>query len=107
MRSSSHFTILPDVLRAVAGAEQKRVGGFHDDEIVDANRGDKLLRAPEKISARVQRERRTGGNVLAFGVREQFVDRGPRADVAPADFRGNHEDARRWPLSRVARSMIA
>ena len=83
------------VLRAVARAEQQRVLGFHDDQVANPDRGDEFLRAPEKISLRVERDKFSGGNIFSGFPREQFVDGGPGTDVAPAHFRGQNEDAGR------------
>src|ERR1700689_3594500 len=84
-----------DVLRTVTGAEEQRVVGFDEDEIADADGGDKFLRAPEIVTAGIERERRARGNIRAALRRQKFVNSGPRTDVAPTDLGGNHKDARR------------
>ena len=88
------FDDFADVLGAIARTNQQGVGRLHDDEIVNADGGDEFARAPEEISRGVERQAWTGENILAWLFGEKFVDRGPGADVAPADFGGNDEDAR-------------
>src|SRR6266852_9904640 len=54
-----------DVLCAVAGAEEQRVGCFDDDQIADADGRDKFSGAPDKISFGIESLRGPGENILA------------------------------------------
>src|SRR5580692_5848580 len=89
-----------DVLRAVAGDDQKRVGSFYDNEVADADGGDEFRRAVEKIAGGIESQAVTGHDVVAGVFCEEFVDRGPGADVAPADVGGDDVYLRRAFLAR-------
>src|ERR1700689_2527098 len=89
-----------DVLRTVTGAEEQRVVGFDEDEIADADGGDKFLRAPEIVAVGIERERSASGNIRAALRRQNFVTGTPGADVAPTYLSGNHKHARRATSTR-------
>src|SRR5579859_2118531 len=94
------FDDFGDVLSAVAGNDEERVGGFDDNEIIDADGGDEFRRAVEQIAGGVERVAFASENIFAGFFGEQFVDGGPGADVAPADFSGDDENLRRAGLLR-------
>src|SRR5713226_3336977 len=89
-----------NVLRAVTGAEQQGLLGFDDDEITNPDRCNELLRAPQEITARVERHESSGRNVFSGLAREQFVDGGPGADVAPTHFCGQDKNTWRGGTAR-------
>src|SRR6266850_909740 len=60
------FNEFGDVLGAVAGDDEERVGGFDDDEVVDTDGGDEFRGAVEEIAGRVER---VAGRVAAWRVR--------------------------------------
>src|SRR5436305_15135485 len=84
------------VLRPVLRTNQKSIGRIHDHEIVYAHGGYKLFWAPQKISFRFERNKRTCGYISTVArtvaLRQEFVNRLPRTDVAPADGRRQHKD---------------
>src|SRR5712691_4712361 len=89
-----------NILRAVARAEKQSVLGFDDDEITNPDRCNELLRAPQEITARVERHESSGRNVFSGLARQQFVDGGPGANVAPAYFSGQNKNAWRGGTAR-------
>src|SRR6266853_3457878 len=91
---------LADILRAVARAEQQCVLGFDDNEIANPDRGDEFLGTPQEIAARIERHEASGGYVFSGFARQQFVDSGPGADVAPAYFSGQNKNAWRGGTAR-------
>ena len=87
------FDDFGDVLGAVAGADEESVGGFDDDEAGDADGDDIFIGAPEEIAFGIERVTRPGKNIFGGMLGEEFVNRGPGADIAPAHFGGDDEDA--------------
>ena len=59
------FHNLADILRSFARAEQQRVFSFHDDQIAYPDRRDEFLRAPEKISLGIERNKFSSGNIFS------------------------------------------
>src|SRR5713226_6907374 len=82
-----------NVLRAVTGAEQQGLVGFDDDEIANPDSGNKFLGAPKEVAVSVERNESSGRNVFSGLARQQFVDGGPGANVAPAYFSGQNKNA--------------
>ena len=78
------FDDFGDVLGAVAGADEKCVRGFDDDEVFDADRGDEFARAVEEIAGRVEPVSRPTEDVFAWLLREKLVHCGPRPNIALA-----------------------
>src|SRR5216684_5172541 len=89
------FHDFADVLGAIARADEKGIGGFNHNEVTHANRGHKFRRAPQKIAFGVERVSLSCQAIFTFLLCQQFINGGPRADVAPAHFGGNHKHARR------------
>src|ERR1700730_16993804 len=89
-----------DVLGALTRANQQRVRSLDYDEIVDTHGGHELRSAPEKIPTCLQGVSVAWQNIVAGIFREQFVNGGPGADVAPADLGGNDEYGRSARLAR-------
>src|SRR6266853_710570 len=89
-----------NILRAVARAEKQSVLGFDDNEIANPDRGDEFLGTPQEIAARIERHEASGGYVFSGFARQQFVDSGPGADVAPAYFSGQNKNAWRGGTAR-------
>src|SRR5579859_215119 len=94
------FHDFSDVLGAVARHDEQGVRSFDHDEVAHADGRDKFLRAVKKIARAVYGVTMPSENIFAGLLAEQLVNRGPRADVAPADFRGNHENLRGTFLAR-------
>src|SRR5579883_940813 len=80
-----------DVLRAVAWDDEQRIGRIDDDQIRNANGRHELFGAVHEITGGVDGLAGTCKHVLGGRLGEKFVNGGPGADVAPADFRGNDE----------------
>src|SRR5882724_3384242 len=96
------FNEFGDVLGAVAGDDEERVGGFDDDEVVDTDGGDEFRGAVEEIAGRVERVAGADENIFSGLLGEEFIHGGPGADIAPADFCGDDEDLWRAGLLRGA-----
>jgi len=82
-----------DVLGAVTGADQQGVGCFDHDEAGNADCSDVFAGAPEEIAFGIERVAGSGKNIFRGMLGEEFVNRGPGADVAPTHFGGDDEDA--------------
>ncbi len=71
------FHNLANVLRAIARANQQRIGSFHHHQVPHADGRYKFVGTPEQISFRIERLPRTRKNICSGMLSEQFIDRGP------------------------------
>src|SRR5580698_5110981 len=72
------------VLRALTWTDEQRVGSFHYDQILDADRSDEFLRAVKEIAFSVDRlpAAVVRKNIFARTLCQQFINCRPGADIA-------------------------
>src|SRR5882672_11351240 len=80
---------LADVLRLITRGDEQSVVGFHHDQVVHSNHGDKLSRSVDVITGSVQREDALARNQVAvprsaFGV-VVLMECGPGAEIVPSE----------------------
>ena len=91
------FHDLADVLGAVARADQQGVWVSTTTRSRTRSAATNFLGLQRKLPWASSAVNLAGRNIFAGLSREQFVDGGPGADVAPADFGGEDEDGLRRP----------
>lgn len=82
-----------DILAVVLVGDQQGIGGVHDDQVIDAYHAHQAFGALHKTVFRLVHEG-LALHAVTLGVGFcQFNNRGPRADVAPADLARHHGDS--------------
>jgi len=82
------FDDFGDVLGALPGANEQCIRRINHHKVTHADDRDELIRAPQEIALGVDGMAVTRKDILARMLCDEFMDRSPGADVAPADVRG-------------------
>src|SRR5208337_2025103 len=81
-----------DVLSLLPRTNEQRIRRINHHKVTHADGRDEFIRTPQEIALGIDGMTFTCKNILAGMLCDEFIDRSPRADVAPADVRGDHKD---------------